>query len=131
MSGKAYPFNIPREERNVKGIWYQKWRGCASAILTLEEVEYLNSLIDNLLDGADISEEFAEEGYRSQNELDVILDNGKARMQALHGALGAFDLGDDSSVYKPESERIKWEEYRGASGLTLSLVKTDPVEDSE
>lgn len=126
MKGKAYPNDLPREESGAKGIWYQKWQGCASAILTQEEVSHLQSVVDDLLDGADISEALSDEGCWAQEAINGILANGEGRMHALHGVLGGFDLSPDGKVSKPESERIKWEDHSPRQAEpNLKLIKTE------
>ncbi|KXS55201.1 MAG: hypothetical protein AWU57_456 [Marinobacter sp. T13-3] len=125
MNGKAYPREMPREEREAKGIWYQKWRGCASAILNQEEAEYLQSLLECLYGRDDVSEELGDELESLQDAVIAILRNGEGRMQALHGVLGGYDLAQDGSISKPEEDRIKWEDHEVRSSPELRLIKTE------
>lgn len=98
MSSKCYPDNSPLHYgiSNGEKSLRPTFRGCAVGILTHEDIQTLEIIMDNI-----DSEEYSSWLYE-------LVTASKERMQQLHDVLGAFDIGNDGHPTKPESERIDW-----------------------
>lgn len=116
MTNKIYPSEIPRKEREIKGVWLQQWRGSVSALLVQEEVEHLISILECLCGRDDVSDDLSEDIDDLQSIILGIMRNGEARMQGLHGILGAYDLHESGRISKPDSEKV---ECAGYGNLTV------------
>lgn len=123
MIDKVYPKILPRKHDERRGVWFHEYRGAVSALLVQEEVECIKSIVENLYGRDDVSDELGEELDQLQDALIGIAKNGEARMQKLHGVLGAFDLGVEGEYSKPESEKVDWSKCRYQRAPHLELVK--------
>ena len=130
MKGKFYPDQVVSEHCE-DGVHRQNWRGVVSAMLVQEEVEFLNSLLDCLYGREDASEQLLEDIEKLQDLICGILRTGETRVQLLHFTLGAYDMEDDGSVRKSESERIKWAKRGLTKEPSLELVKSKKKEKKE
>lgn len=100
-ANKFYPEQNPSHYAISEGMQVTRttFRGCAVGILDHSDIQILEIIMVNTE-----SEEHSEWIYE-------LISKSKERMQNLHNVLGAFDVGNDGSPSKPDSERIDWDKF--------------------
>jgi hypothetical protein len=104
--GKYYPVNTPShiEIINGKEVSVSTFKGCAVGILDHNDISTLEHVMEFIT--LNMANEKLGEEYGDL--IDLVITNSKARILSLHNVLGAFDIGSNGQLTKPDSELIDW-----------------------
>lgn len=119
MKTKAYP-QVEPHVRLKNGNLGPQFKGSVVCMLDHNETSFLNSIMESIL--SNIPEADAEEFEQEFDLFMSILESGTKRMNRFHEFMGAFDVGDNGKLTKPESEKIDWDKYPDIKHVNDSKV---------